>query len=134
MRILEKRQILLFHKRLTGLYGGKCGVRDEALLDSALSAPFQTFGGRDLYPTALQKIVRTGCGLIKNHPFFDGNKRIGAHAMLALLKCNNIRLDYDAAELTDIIMQTADGSAGEQELLKWVREHVINLTEAEAVK
>lgn len=121
---LDKQEILLLHKQLIDSSGGSYELRDEALLDSALNAPFQTFGGRDLYPTTLQKAVRLGYGLIRNHPFVDGNKRIGTHAIVIILELNHISLNYDDSELTDIIMQAADGSADEQELLKWVREHM----------
>lgn len=52
-------------------------MRDEGLLDSALNAPFQSFGGEDLYPGILEKASRLGYGLVSNHPFVDGNKRAG---------------------------------------------------------
>ena len=84
MKILKKRQILLLHSVLIAESGGSDGVRDEGLLDSAVNTPFQTFSGQDLYPTVLEKAVRLGFGLIRNHPFIDGNKRIGTHAMLVL--------------------------------------------------
>lgn len=80
MRVLSKRQILLLHSALISESGGSDGIRDDGLLDSALNTPFQTFAGQDLYPTVLEKAARLGFGLIRNHPFIDGNKRIGTHA------------------------------------------------------
>lgn len=94
MKVLSKRQILLLHSAIISESGGSDGVRDEGLLDSAIGTPFQTFAGQDLYPTVLEKAVRLGFGLIRNHPFIDGNKRIGTHAMLVFLDLNNVSLSY----------------------------------------
>jgi hypothetical protein len=67
---LTHEEILLMHEKLIERYGGTCGLRDENLLDSALNAPFQCFGGQELYPTTIEKAVRLCFGLVKNHPFF----------------------------------------------------------------
>lgn len=87
---LSKPQILLLHDQLLEATGGSSGLRDEGMLDSALNAPFQTFGGEDVYPSIQQKAARLCFGLVKNHSFVDGNKRIGAHAMLVFLVLNGI--------------------------------------------
>ena len=79
---LSREQILMLHHQLIERYGGSHGIRDEGMLDSALSAPFQSFGETDFYPTTQEKAVRLAYGLVMNHPFHDGNKRIGALAML----------------------------------------------------
>ena len=75
---LSKLQVLLIHDQLIAETGGSPGLRDEGMLDSALNAPFQTFSGEDVYPSLQQKAARLCFGLVKNHPFVDGNKRIGA--------------------------------------------------------
>ena len=85
---LTKAQILLLHNQLTAETGGISGLRDEGLLESAIIAPFQTFDGMDMYPTLQQEAARLCFGLVKNHPFIDGNKRIGTHAMLVFLALN----------------------------------------------
>ena len=125
MITLTKEQVLLLHKCIYERYGGSYGVRDEGLLDSALEAPFQTFAGQDLYPEDMDKIVRFGYGLIGNHPFHDGNKRIGALAMLTLLELNGYSIDSTNKEFADIIYAVASGSEGKdyEELLNWVKEH-----------
>ena len=82
---LSKKQILMLHTQLLEQTGGMEGIRDQGLLESALEAPFQTFDGQELFPTIQAKAARLGFGLIKNHAMFDGNKRIGAHAMLVFL-------------------------------------------------
>ena len=124
MKILKKRQILLLHSALIAESGGSDGIRDEGLLDSAVNTPFQTFSGQDLYPTVLEKAVRLGFGLIRNHPFIDGNKRIGAHAMLVFLNLNSITLSYEDDELISTILSVASGEMDADGLLKWIQQHI----------
>ena len=123
MKVLSKRQILLLHAQLLDDTGGMHGLRDDGMLESALSAPFQAFEAFSPYSTLQQKAARLGYGLIANHPFVDGNKRIGAHAMLALLAINGVELEYAQEELTDIILRVASGDAGYDELLAWILSH-----------
>ena len=99
MKYLTKRQVVLLHEQLINETGGIHGLRDEGLLESALAVPFQTFGAFSPYPTVQQKAARLGYGLVMNHPFIDGNKRIGAHAMLTVLAINDIEIDYSQDEL-----------------------------------
>ena len=106
---LTKSQVLLIHDQLIAETGGSSGLRDEGILDSALSAPFQTFGGEDVYPSLQQKAARLCFGLVKNHPFVDGNKRIGAHVMLVFLALNGVELQHSQTELSDVILQLAAG-------------------------
>ena len=124
MKILSKRQILMLHSALVAQSGGLDGLRDEGLLDSALNVPFQTFAEQDLYPTVLEKAVRLGYGLICNHPFLDGNKRIGTHVMLVFLEINQLSLSYEDEELISTILQTASGMLDYNGLLNWVKEHL----------
>lgn len=125
MKILTKDQVLLLHSQLIKLSNGQDGIRDEALLDSAINAPFQSFDGVDAFPSLQQKAARLGYGLIKNHAFIDGNKRIGAHCMLVFLSLNGIELDYTQSELYTIILDIASGKQSFEDLLKWIIEHQI---------
>lgn len=122
---LSKPQILLLHDQLVEATGGSSGLRDEGMLDSALNAPFQTFGGEDVYPSLQQKAARLCFGLVNNHPFVDGNKRIGAHAMLVFLALNGIELQYTQSELSDVILQLAAGTIPSSTLLEWILTHQI---------
>ena len=122
---LSKSQILLLHNQLISETGGSSGLRDESLLDSALNAPFQTFDGKDVYPSLQQKAARLCFSLVKNHPFIDGNKRIGAHAMLVFLAINSIDLQYSQEEFSDIIIQLAAGEIELTDLLHWILIHQI---------
>ena len=123
MKRLTKEQVLRIHSRMIAETGGTDGVRDEGLLESALETPFQSFGGTELYPTIWQKAARLGLGLVKNHAFIDGNKRIGAHTMLVFLALNGIELVYTQAELSDVILDVAAGNADVQMLEKWLIDH-----------
>lgn len=123
MKRLNERQVLRMHEQLLAQTGGMPGVRDEGLLQSALEAPFQSFGGDDIYPSIQQKAARLGYGLIKNHPFLDGNKRIGTHVMLVFLCLNAIELDYTQKELEDVILSVAASEAGSDDLLRWLLQH-----------
>ena len=122
---LSKSQILLLHEQLIAETGGSSGLRDEEMLDSALNAPFQTFGGEDVYPSLQQKAARLCFGLVKNHPFIDGNKRIGAHVMLVFLALNGIELQHTQTELSDVILQLAAGTIQSSDLLNWILTHQI---------
>lgn len=123
MKKLTKDQILWLHEDLVRSSGGINGLRDEGLLESALSAPFQTFDGVELYPSLQQKAARLGYSLIKNHPFLDGNKRIGTHAMLIFLELNGILLQYSQTELSNIILQIVAGEKPVEALVGWISEH-----------
>ena len=114
---LSKPQILLLHEQLVAETGGSSGLRDEGMLDSALNTPFQTFAGKDVYPSLQQKAARLCFGLVKNHPFVDGNKRIGAHVMLVFLALNGIELQHTQAELSEVILQLAAGTLQSTDLL-----------------
>ena len=117
---LSKNQILLLHENLIQQFGGIAGIRDENLLDSAIETPFQTFFLKDLYPTLIEKAARLAYGLIKNHPFLDGNKRIGAFAMETFLKVNNFKLNCSNDELIKIILGVADNSITYENFLNWL--------------
>lgn len=123
MKRLNKEQVLRLHRDLIEEFGGSPGIRDEALLDSALAAPFQEFGGKALFPSIEEKAARLGYGLIKNHAMIDGNKRIGTHVMLVFLVLNGYELDYTQKELYITIFDVASGKISYEELVEWIRSH-----------
>ena len=123
MKILTKRQILLLHEQLINETGGIHGLRDEGLLESALASPFQEFASYSPYPTVQQKAARLGYSLVMNHPFIDGNKRIGAHAMLTLLALNGIETECTQESLAGIFLSVAAGETGYDALLVWLLDH-----------
>ncbi|WP_129723971.1 type II toxin-antitoxin system death-on-curing family toxin [Xylanivirga thermophila] len=123
MKRLTKTQILNMHSLLIKETGGSDGIRDEGLLDSALNAPFQTFGGEDIYRTVKSKAAKLGYFLINNHPFIDGNKRIGILAMLVFLELNGIEVTCTDGELIRLGLGLANGSVSDKDLLNWIIEH-----------
>ena len=120
---LTKEQLLMLHEELIRQTGGASGMRDEGLLEAALAAPFLTFSGEDLYKTIEEKAACFGFSLIKNHAMVDGNKRIGAHAMLVFLALNGIRITYTQAELYTVILDVTASKKGQEDLLQWIRGH-----------
>lgn len=120
---LTTKQVISIHSSLIEATGGMDGVRDMGLLESALEAPFQTFGGKDLYPALIQKAARLGHSLISNHPFVDGNKRIGIHTMLVFLAANGVEIECTQKELIDVGLSLADGTMNAEKLLIWLSSH-----------
>lgn len=120
---LSKAQVLQLHQHLIEITGGAVGIRDDGMLDSALNTPFQVFDDVALFPGIIQKAALLGFGLIKNHPFLDGNKRIGAHTMLVFLELNSIHLSYSQEELYTIILGVASGKNTYEGLLQWLYMH-----------
>lgn len=123
IKLLSKHQVCFMHEKIIEETGGSPGLRDEKLLDSALNAPFQTFGGSDVYPSIEEKAAHLCFGLVNNHSFVDGNKRIGAHCLLVFLGLNEIELSYDQTELSTIIWDLAKGSISLKDLLNWILDH-----------
>ena len=116
-------QVVKIHSSLIAKTGGMDGIRDKNLLDSALKSPFQTFGGRELYPDIFDKAARLCYSLVENHPFADGNKRIGVHLTLLFLKLNNVNISYSQAELIDFGLCIASGKMDKGEIKDWLLRH-----------
>ena len=123
MIFFEYEQVVKIHRSLIEKTGGMDGIRDAQLLDSALKTPFQTFGGNNLYPDILDKASQLCYSLIENHPFIDGNKRIGVHLMLLFLKLNNIEVNYSQRELIDFGLDIASGKMSKNDIKGWIIEH-----------
>lgn len=116
--------VIQIHSLVIQRSGGMDGLRDRASLEAAVSAPMQSFGGQDLYPTTVEKIARLGYGLASNHAFVDGNKRIGAMMTQLLLKWNGFQMSLRSGELADMFIAIADGTAEESDLLAWIQRHL----------
>lgn len=123
---ITNEQIIRLHHALIDKTGGSYGIRDEKLLEAALAAPMQTFDSKELFPTIIDKAARLAWGLTKNHPFIDGNKRIGAHIMLVVLKLNEISLVYTQNELVDLFLELASGNTSFEDLKAWIISHTEN--------
>lgn len=121
---ISAEDVILIHSRVVEGSGGLDGLRDRDGLEAAVSAPMQTFDGKELYPTDLEKIARLGFGLASNHAFVDGNKRIGAMMTQLLLKWNGYDLTLRSGELAEMFIAIAAGTAKEKDLLDWIHAHL----------
>ena len=120
---LSKEQVILLHQRLIETTGGSTGIRDEGMLESALSNPFQSFGDVELYPSIQAKAAQLCFGIVKNHPMIDGNKRVGTHVMLVFMALNGYELLYTQQELSNTILDLAAGKIGFETILQWIISH-----------
>ncbi len=123
-RYLSLAEVLRLHGLIIARSGGSDGLRDLGMLESALGQPRQTFGGEDLYPSLTSKAAALGFSLIMNHPFIDGNKRVGHAATEAVLMLNGFEL---AAEIDDAeaeILAVAAGQRTRDEFQAWIEKHV----------
>ncbi len=125
MRYLSLKEVLELHRYLIEKTGGAAGVRDLGLVESALAQPMMTFGGADLYPTMIEKASALGFSLIKNHPFIDGNKRIGHAAIETFLVLNGHEISAPVDEQERIILGVAAGAVERDKFTEWLRAHVI---------
>lgn len=123
MILLSRAQVLMLRADLVSVFGGSRGVRDHAVLDSALSAPSASFGGQELYPTVVEKRARLGFGLIANHPFVDGNKRIGIHATLVQLALNGVEIEASETEVIALGLSIASGESSLEQVAGWIEGH-----------
>lgn len=119
----SKEKVLLLHQLIIQETGGDINVMDLNLLDSALESAFSTFDGKDLYPTKEEKAAKIGYGLIANHAFMDGNKRIGMYVMLTFLEVNGITLSLSDQDIYEAGIAVASGTMDYNGLLQWVIEH-----------
>jgi len=125
MRYLRLREILQLYHRIIEQSGGSMGVRDLGALESALAQPQMTFGGEDLYPSAIEKATALAFSLIQNHPFVDGNKRAGHAAMETFLLLNGHEIDAPSEEQEKVVFQVAAGKLGRGEFTAWLRNQVV---------
>jgi death-on-curing protein len=126
MTKFSKEKILLLHQVMAESTGGDIGIRDEALLESAIENIFATFDGVELYPSKEEKAAQLGYSLISNHAFVDGNKRIGMYIMISFLELNGIKIDASNEEIIELGIAVADGSADNNDIIKWIKKHRIH--------
>ena len=103
-------------------HGGLSGVRDENALESALARPRQKWDHVNRVDVAVLAAAY-GFGLARNHPYYDGNKRMAFLAIVTFLGINGLDLDVSDAEVIAEMLALADGSVSEDELAGWIRQH-----------
>lgn len=117
----SQEKVLLLHQLIAQETGGDAGVRDFGLLDSALESAYQTFGGKELFPSKEEKAAKLGFSLISNHVFADGNKRIGMYVMLAFPEMNGIHISPSDNDVIQLGLSVASGSADYNDVLMWIK-------------
>ena len=116
-------EIIEIHDYQIEHFGGGEGLRDIELLKSAIGMPSATFGGEYLHPTILEMAAAYLYHLVENHPFVDGNKRVGAMAALIFLDLNGYDFDASDAEFTDMVLKVASGKMLKAEITLFFRQH-----------
>jgi len=121
---LSIEQIEELRKIQIETYGGSSGCRDSGGLEAAVARPMMTFGGEDLYPDVAPKAAALMHSLVANHPFVDGNKRVGAHASLVFIELNEWSTTMTPQELEDMTMDVARGNVDIEPLTIWFRQRI----------
>lgn len=124
MRYLTVEEVVKLHRLIIAQSGGSDGLRNRESLEASVAQPLQTFGGEELYPTLVEKAAALGFFLVTNHPFVDGNKRIGHAALDVTLVLNGFELSASADEQERCVLALASGTLSRAEFTQWVIEHV----------
>ena len=127
MRYLTLGELIELHRQIIEQSGGADGIRDLGLAESALAQPQMSFGGEELYPTLAEKGAALCFSLVMNHPFVDGNKRIGHAAMETFLVMNGFELNADVNDSESVILRLAAGELERIPFTEWVVEHVTDV-------
>ena len=128
MRHLTLGEVVELHGRLIAATGGATGIRDLGLLESALAQPAATFAGADLHPTIIDKAAVLAFSLVANHPFIDGNERIGHAPMEVPLVLNGYQIDASVDEQERLMLDVASGAVDRGQLADWLRRHVAKIS------
>lgn len=124
MRYLIVTEVLEIHSRVIQQTGGGGGIHDRGALESAVAAPRMTFAGEDLYPSIVDKASALGFSLIQNHPFIDGNKRVGHAAMEVFLILNGFEIRSSIDEQEDVILRVASGELSRDSFKDWLTQYI----------
>jgi death-on-curing protein len=123
-RYLSVEQVLALHEALTGQFGGASGVRDRGALESAVARPAMTFGGEDLYSDHAAKAAAIMHSLVLNHPFVDGNKRVGVATAEFFIEQNGAALEASDEQLEHLTLAVAEGKVAVEALAIWFRQRL----------
>jgi death-on-curing protein len=127
MRYIYPNQVIFLHKQIISSTGGSHGVREKGLLESAVYRPQASFGGQEFYPDLFLKAAVLGYSIISNHPFIDGNKRVGYEAMRLMLRWNGYDIKASLKNKFKFVMSIAEGNRNEQSIADWIKNHSVNL-------
>lgn len=120
---LTLAEVVEIHRDQIARYGGRPGIRDVVLLESAVSMPQAAMGGEYLHDDVFEMAAAYLFHIVKNHPFVDGNKRTGAVAALVFLEINAVEIVLDEDELVDIVVSVAEGRMQKRDVAAFLRRH-----------
>jgi death on curing protein len=123
VKTITLRQTLLLHEYMIRKHGGSSGVRDMAMLKSAIYRPFASYGGDDLYQDIYLKAGALIQSVVKNHPFIDGNKRTAFVAAYAFLKLNRIQMIISNAKVTKFMVRVSKDNLSVDEISDWLKKN-----------
>jgi death-on-curing protein len=115
--------VLAIHRRQLAEHGGLEGIRDQGLLESALARPKNLLAYSESPPDVASLAAAYAYGIVKNHPFVDGNKRTAYVVMRTFLKLNGYDIQASNEEKYQIWMALAAGKLSEEELAVWIKKH-----------
>lgn len=127
VRFIPDDLVLTVHADLLQRYGGRPGLRDRNLLESALAQPKMTFGGKHLHKTIFDKAAAYGFHVCKNHPFVDGNKRVAFVLMDIFLQRNGWEIVAREEAAYSVMMALASGKLTKAKLATWLKDHCARL-------
>jgi death on curing protein len=122
--MISFEEAIQIHELLIQRFGGSEGLRDPEALKSALARPYQTFEEQELYPTPEEKASAVLESIISNHPFLDGNKRIGFVLMKLILLEAGLSISTTQEEVYNFIIQVASGEHDILSIMNWIKSHV----------
>jgi len=122
-RFIPNKIVSTIHSDLLQRYGGRPGLRDPGLLDSALAQPKMTVGGKFVHKSLFDKAAAYGFHVCKNHPFVDGNKRVAFVLMDIFLQKNGWEITSNEEEAYSMMISLASGKLSKAQLSKWLKEH-----------
>jgi death-on-curing protein len=123
MRLLTLSEVIHLHRLIVSSSGGAGGIRDLGALESAVAQPHASFGGRDLCASLIEKAAALSFSLVRNHPFLDGNKRVGHAVLETLLVLNGFELAASVSEQEQVFLSLAAGSLSREAFVHWLEAH-----------
>ena len=114
-------ELIAIHRDQIARYGGSEGVRDWGLLQSAIATPAATFGGQFLHADPYEMAAAYLFHIVQNHPFIDGNKRVGAVATYVFLALNGVRLTAENNAYADLVLSVARGETRKSSVAEFLR-------------
>ena len=123
MMKLSVKDVINIHDQGVALYGGSYGIRDLNEIESIINNIYLTFGGQELYPELTDKASFLAFGLIKNHAFIDGNKRVGVATMITFLEMNGYQIQATNEEMIDFGLSVATSEMEQEEIKAWIEAH-----------